>query len=211
MPPSRTQLCVREVSKNLLVSLRPEGFRRQSPHLFRENNEIVHSINFQCSQWGSSSKGSFTINLCVSNRELFPLWTGRSFPKNPGTAIWPVSMRIGKLDSNYDRWWEVDETTDPCQLAASIDQQYRGAILDMFARLSSLDDLDEALARFKRYGDVPGIHEAQAPLIRAIISSTKGNQQFASELLTASAASSRGSSFERRVSIIAERLGIEIG
>ncbi len=139
------------------------------------------------------------------------MWTGRSFPRNPGTAIWPISMRIGMLDSDFDRWWEVDESTDPEQLAVSIDSQYRDSILDMFEKLSTLNDLDEALSRFKRFGDVPGVHEAQVPLIRAIISSTKGNQQFASVLLAESAASNQGSSFERTVSTIAERLGIDIG
>ena len=114
------------------------------------------------------------------------------------------------LDSVHDRWWSVDESVSAEDLAESIDQQYRDQIQEFFSRYPSLAVLESALSSVQKYDDVPGVYVAQVPLIRAIISCIKGKRLAAKELLEASAASSRGTSFAETVSIIAKRLNIEI-
>ena len=82
-------------------------------------------------------------------------------------------------------------------------------MLRLFDMYSSLEDLEKALSAMKRCGDVPGVHEAQVPLIRAIIWSIKGSHENAAHLIDTAAANSQGSPFKRTVTNIANRLGVE--
>ncbi|WP_425603184.1 DUF4304 domain-containing protein [Lysobacter soli] len=112
MASSITQDCIRQVSTYVAEAFKPDGFRRQAPHLWRERGDVINVINFQASQWGSAKAGRFTINLASTNRHLYSTWTGRKFPANPAAAIWPVHIRIGALTSGTDLWWDVEESTN---------------------------------------------------------------------------------------------------
>jgi len=210
MPLTPTQKCIRVVSERLLGSLKAHGFRRRVPHLWRDKNDVVHVINFQASQWGSKDRGSFTINLAVTNRELYELWTGKEFPTNPGSATWPINTRIGKLIENKDVWWDVTHNTDYESLAAEIVETYDRPILEFFEPFTSLKSLERSLSEVRSYGDVPGIYEAQAPLIRAIIHSIWSDKESAKRLLESSMSESANTPFASTVSTIASRLQIAL-
>ena len=193
-----------------MAELKPSGFRRRVPHLWREENDVVHAINFQASQWGSEAQGSFTINLAVTNRDLYSLWTGKNFPANPGSATWPISARIGYLLENKDVWWDVDGNTDVEHLASETVEMCHRPILEYFDLFADLDSLERSLAEVKSYGDVPGVHAAQAPLIRAIIKTIWGDNEAAKRLLVSSMSDSAGTPFANTVSTIASRLQIAV-
>lgn len=210
MTNSVTRDCVRHLSARLAKALKSEGFRRQAPHLWRERDGLINVVHFQVSQWGSAQAGRFTINLASTNRTLYATWIGRAFPANPGTAIWPVQTRIGALAGTLDLWWDVDASTDADALCDRIVDSFRPGIVQWFDRYPSLGALESALSDFRRYGDVPGVHEAQVPLIRAILKQQSGDRVAAAQLLADSMATSRGTPFAETVSIIASRLKLDI-
>ena len=206
MAHSITQTCMREVSTRIAKAFKSEGFRRQAPHLWREQGDLVNVINFQASQWGSASAGSFTINLASTNRPLYSTWTGRAFPANPATATWPVHTRIGALAGGADLWWDVDESTDAAALAERIVDSFHHGILEWFAEYPSLAALESGLSTFRQYGDVPGVHEAQVPLIQAIIKHQAGDLPGSSRFLAIATVAAQGKPFAEVVSVISERL-----
>lgn len=73
-----------------------------------------------------------------------------------------------------------------------------------------LESLENLLADFRSYGDIPGVFEAQAPLIRAIILAIRGDKETARRLLVASMTASVNSRFAGTVSTIASRLQIAV-
>jgi hypothetical protein len=55
--------------------------------------------------------------LGVSSPALFEGFIGRTFPKVPAAALWPVNARIGfVMPAHRDLWSEVDESTDIAKL-----------------------------------------------------------------------------------------------
>lgn len=209
MASSITQDCIRQVSTYVAEAFKPDGFRRQAPHLWRERGDVINVINFQASQWGSAEAGRFTINLASTNRHLYSTWTGRKFPANPAAAIWPVHIRIGALTSGTDLWWDVEESTDAHALAEFIVDSFRKDILTWFETYPSLAALDAGLSNFQKYGDVPGVTEAQVPLIRAIIKHHSGDLLAAERGLAAAMVASNGTPFAETVSVIAARLNAQ--
>jgi Domain of unknown function (DUF4304) len=210
MPVSVTRACMAAVSKELARQLPSAGFRRQSPHLWREKGELIHVINLQASPWGTSQEGQFTINLAITNRLIYSTWTGKPFPSNPGAAVWPVQSRIGRVIGDHDHWWKVSDSTDVAALASSVVTQVRAPALDWFGVYPGLDALDAALAKAKRVNDVPGVYETQAPIVRAIISCMRGNTSKARELLSSAYALHKGKPFAETIEVIASRLKIDV-
>lgn len=198
------------LSKELARLLSAEGFRRQTPHLWREQGELIHVINLQASSWGTSQEGQFTVNLAITNRLIYSVWSGRSFPSNPGSAVWPVHTRIGRLLGDHDIWWEVSGSTDKDALVSSVAAQVEASALEWFSAYQGLEALDATLAKAKNFNDVPGVYETQAPVIRAIISSMRGNTPMARELLSSSFASHAGKPFGESIRMVGRRLGIDV-
>ena len=210
MPVSVTRACMAAVSKELARLLTSAGFRRKTPHLWREQNELIHVINLQASPWGNSQEGQFTVNLAITNRLLYSVWSGHPFPSNPGAAVWPVQSRIGRLLGDRDMWWKVSDSTDKDALASSVAAQVRAPVLEWFSAYPGLEALDAALAKAKKFNDVPGVYETQAPVIRAILSSLQGNTSAARDLLSSSYASNKGKPFGETIEAIASRLRIDV-
>lgn len=140
---SVTKNIIAEISRGVCTSLLiPAGFLRAAPHFWRENEGINHAINFQASAWGSQQSGSFTINLGVSTRALYEGFTGSTFPTNHGTALWPVSVRIGMLMPDHmDRWWEVMVSSDIKRISEEVVIALREYALPFFDRLRTREQL----------------------------------------------------------------------
>ena len=167
-------------------------------------------MHFQGSQWGTREHGRFTINLGATQPEIYSLWTGRAFPSNPGSALWPISARIGSFVDGKDLWWSVDRLTDTEILAHEILNIVELHVLPWFDRFNTLSDLDSALAGMEKFGDVPGVHMAQVPLIRAIIANRLGQRAAAKQLIACAASESEGKPFGKTVEKISSRLGINV-
>jgi len=210
MAHSVTHICVKEVSACLFKNLKDYGFRRRSPNLWREVEDVIQMLHFQSSQWGTKSKGNFTINVAVTHPELFSLWTGRPFPANPATATWPLVQRIGHIIDGRDVWWDVDESTDAKILGTKISESYLNLLLNWLDQYSSLKSIESALSTFTKYGDVPGVHEAQVPLIQAIIAKVHGDRETTEQFIFKALTDSKGKPFEQTVRTIANRVGVNV-
>jgi len=161
---SVTRDVISAISKGPCAALLSQaGFRRSSPHFWRDEKDINHAVNFQASQWGSQESGGFTINLGVSSRALYEGFTGRRFPSNRGTALWPISVRIGGLmNERTDRWWNVESLAQADAIGEEVVASLRQYGLPFFEALRTREQLADwvqtPVPRFR-------VFPAQVPLI----------------------------------------------
>ena len=168
---STTRQAIAHISKAIAPRMRALGFRQQANHFHRRSADLVHGINFQASRWGSFDEG-FTLNLLVTSDWLYQAWSGRAFPANPATALFPVQQRIGSLmPSHLDHWWSVSTTTDIGALSNEIGEQIAAHALPFF---DTFPDSHALLERARSGIGIPGLTAAQVPLVHAIIASHGG-------------------------------------
>ena len=209
MTTSCTTQAIRDISKESCASvLKPFGFRRRSPHFYRESQDLIHAVHFQASQWGSSDSGSFTINLVVTSPVLYPYWTGRAFPKNPATAAWPVQVRLGTVcPEERDMWWDVEPETDISALGADISARLQEHAIPFF---DSFPDSAPLLHALSQQSPLRGVIEAQIPLIQAMLLVERGERSEARALLQSVFREREGNPFQQTVVTIAKRLEVEL-
>lgn len=190
------------------LGLKQAGFRRMGNHLNRSRENLVHAIHFQGSQWGSAASGSFTVNLVVTSPFLYSTWTGRPFPANPASALFAVTSRIGRLmPSRADHWWQVEEETDLAALAnetASAIVEYGLPFFDEF------DTVQSILTRLRHGDPLPGLTDAQLPLVHAMLSIQAGAREEGQGLLERAYSAAGSSAFRGTVRMIADRLGVPV-
>jgi hypothetical protein len=206
---SVTRSIIAATSKGACAKLlKPRGYRRQGPHFWREQEGIYHTINFQASAWGSKDDGEFTVNLGVTTIALYEGFPGHKFPSNPGTALWPISRRIGKMKpSNLDRWWKVSASTDAHALGEEVAIALRDYALPFFERVNGPSQLTE----FVRTATMSeGVSPAHVPIILAAIAVERGDAGEASTLLTNAVSECRGKPFESTLRLVAKRLNVPI-
>jgi hypothetical protein len=206
---SVTQQAIRAISAGAVsLLLAPVGFKRRSPHFWRETDGIYQAVHFQASQWGTSSEGSFTVNLGISSPTLYASFTGREFPKNPATVLWPVSARIGSLmPSHCDLWWEVSERTDLDTLGIEVASALRDHALPYLDRIRTPDQFNTLLLGEQ---PIPGVTAAQRPLIGATLAIDIGEYQSARRMLEEALAKHLGKPFESTVRNVARRLDLQL-
>jgi hypothetical protein len=188
------------------VGLTDAGFRRQGNHLHRLVDGVFHAINFQGSQWGSASSGSFTVNLVVTSPFLHTTWTGRPFPSNPASSLFPLRSRIGRLmPSRRDHWWEVDDRTivdTLAQEAATEIIQYGLPFFEPFKSTKSM------LVSLREGKELPCLSAAHLPLIHAILAVEAGAGAEARGVLERALVGAGASPFRETIQAIGERLGV---
>ncbi len=209
MPVSLTTQAIRRVSALCAPALAGHGFKRQSPHFHRLTpGGLYHFIHFQASQWGSHDEGSFTLNLGVSSPWLYTKWTTRPFPKNPGSALWPVQQRIGSLlPGPRDIWWTIDAAADIDAIGAEISDTLVQHGLRFFDYYS---DTDALLDRALSAKGVHGASDAQHPLIASMLLVERGDTVRARTLLEQSLHDYADSRFCDTIREIARRLNIDL-
>lgn len=191
------------------LGLRDAGFRRQGNHLHRKMNDLIHAVHFQASQWGSSDGGRFTVNLVVTCPFLYTIWTGRDFPKNPASTLFPVTSRIGRLmPARRDHWWEVDALTDQEALSRDVVAVVLEFGVPFFDAFQSTEVM---LARLRLGNGLPGLTEAQCPLVHAMLAVQKGARDEASKVLCMARIAAGTSPFLSTVQSIGDRLRIPLG
>jgi hypothetical protein len=186
----------------------PHGFKRRAPHFWRETDGIYQSVNFQASQWGTSDGGQFTINLGVSSPVLYTSFTGREFPKNPSTVLWPIYNRIGGLmPSRCDLWWKVEAHTDVVALGLEVAAALRDYALPFFERIRTAEQFNSLLLSDQ---PIAGVTAAQRPLIGATLAVRLGQNAEAQRMLCAALDAHRGKPFESTVRTVAKQLEIHL-
>ncbi|WP_161554806.1 DUF4304 domain-containing protein [Ereboglobus luteus] len=209
MNTSTTRRAIRQISKQCAAALAPHGFKLQSPHLHRLMPDgLYHAINFQSSQWGDRHEGRFTINLIVTSQWLHTHWTNLPFPKNPGSAPWPILRRLGQqLPAGNDKWWDVNADTNLDALFTEISRALIKHALPFFAQYP---DSQAILDRVRTGGFVHSASDAQRPLIAAILLVEKRQPEAAREILLNALKENAGSPFAKTINLIASRLGIKL-
>jgi Domain of unknown function (DUF4304) len=209
MSPSSTVRAIGAASRAVAaLGLRDAGFKRRGNHLHRTGERIVHAVHFQASQWGSATSGSFTVNLVVTNPFMFETWTGRPFPSNPASALFPIVMRIGSvMPAQRDHWWEVGEGTDVDVLSREVASAVIEHGLTFFEPFKSCALI---LERLREGRGLPGLTEPQLPLVHAMLATEAGDQGEARAQLMMAYTRAGTSPFRETVQRIADRLGIRI-
>ena len=213
MSPTQTSITRRAISEisegPCRAILDPLGFRRSAPHFWRLVDGLSQCVNFQSSAWGSRQAGRFTINLGVSSPALFEAFIGRSFPKVPAAALWPVSARIGfVMPTQRDLWWEVDESTDIAKLGAEVADTLHDYAVPWLQSLATRKELVHAFE--DRSASLGGVFSAQVPLVLAIFAAEDGDSTRARSILGSALDDSRGKPFEKTVRRVADRLAIAL-
>ena len=206
---SRTTEVISQISGSACQAvLQPHEFRRKAPHYWRFTDGLSQCVNFQASAWGASNEGRFTINLGVSSRALFEGFTGRQFPKQPSSVLWPTNVRIGHvMPARTDRWWDVNDSSDVPKLADEIAGVLHDYALPFFASLSTRRQFAEAV---QHRASTLRIFRAQVPLVLAILAAEDGDGARARDLLDSSLSTARGQLFEATVRRVAGRLAIAL-
>ena len=189
--------------------LSPLGFRRSAPHYWRVVDGLSQCVNFQASAWGSREAGRFTINLGLSRRALFEGFTGRTFPKEPAAALWPVNARIGfVMPGHRDLWWRVDESTDIAKLGDQVADALQNYAVPWFQSLATRKDLVQAFEH--QTASLVGVFSTQVPLVLAIFAAEDGDLTRARSILGSALNDYRGNPFEKTLRRIADRLAIAL-
>jgi Domain of unknown function (DUF4304) len=181
---STTRQAIAAISRDYCRPLlRPHGFKTRGNGFWRETDGLLQDIGFQASMWGDSRSGRFTINVGVTHPEMYALFVRRPAPKNPSSAQWPITQRIGFLMSDkHDHWWIVDETTDIPTLGKDVASILEAAALPFLEALRAPEQLRSYLA----IGHWVGIPELQVQVARALYMHCNGDSQAAiDELRTA--------------------------
>lgn len=200
----------KEILKTIISLCAPKlkDFKKIGNHFHRHEGDIIHCIHFQSSQWNSGATGQFTVNLIITSEPLYKIWTGKSMPKNPATAMWPIQVRLGMLaPRNSDKWWPLAEGISPEAIAIEITKMIEDYGLPFFSRYSSIDDILKETSKDQK-GSAMFVHKQ---IVRAIILSINGDQTGAKRELEAGieALKKKGISGEVYLTI-AERLNISI-
>lgn len=183
------------------------AWRRRAPHILREQGGLVHAIHFQGSQFGSKDGGSFTVNLSVSSRPIYEGWTGRPFPANPATALFPIQKRIGHfMEDRRDHWWSVTESSNLEERSSSVAATVVSVADSFFNRYASVEAM---LAELRATGTLPGLTKHQAPVVHGIIAAIQ-NEPHEAEAAFRKAMESPIGAFRETVAIVASRVGLSV-
>jgi hypothetical protein len=206
---SVTQQAIKVCSAKTFAAMHrvDSAWRRRAPHILREQGGLVHAIHFQGSQFGSNEEGSFTVNFSVSSRPIYEAWTGRSFPANPATALFPIQKRIGHfLADRRDHWWSVTESSNLEELSLSVTTAVSSVADSFFSRYVSLDAM---LVELRATGTLPGLTKHQAPVVHGIVAAIQ-NQPREAEAAFRKAMESPIGAFRETVALVASRVGLTV-
>jgi hypothetical protein len=208
--PSLTRKAITMISAEACRAiLSPLGFRRSAPHYWRLVDGLSQCVNFQASAWGSHEGGRFTINLGISSPALFEGFIGRSFPKVPAAALWPIYARIGSvMPEHRDLWWDVDERTDIAKLGDQVANTLQTYAVPWFQSLATRKELIYAFEH--QTALLAGVFRAQVPLVLALFAAEDGDLTRARSILGAALDDSRGKPFEKTVRRVADHLAIAL-
>ncbi len=206
--PSATVTAIKQISAAVHRQIAQQGWRRKAPHMIRERGSVIHGIHFQASQFGSAERGTFTINLVVTEARIHQAWARRPLPANPATALYPIQQRIGRMLPNpRDYWWEITADTDLAGIESEILDMLTVAEVDFFVHFQSLEDM---LERLRSQGTLPGLHGRQGGVTHGLIAAILGHAVEAESVLRQEVSASTVPGFTYNVREAAKQVGIHI-
>ncbi len=93
--------------------MKSRGFTRRGQRFWRNAGPVIEVLDLQKSQWNSSRRAEFTVNMGVFSPVINALSNVRVRSLPPATPECTISERIGRLfGSGLDFWWEVHGKND---------------------------------------------------------------------------------------------------
>lgn len=129
-----------EIIKAMVASLHQNrlkelGFRKSGTTWIRPL-PWPQVINVQLSKWNSSTEASFTLNFGISIEALHTASEGLPLKGSLKEYDCDLRARIGQLfPSKKEKWWEVNQNSDPDQLAEDVFARIKQFGLPWFERL----------------------------------------------------------------------------
>src|SRR5439155_20829431 len=101
--------------------LKSLGYKKIGRTFFKVDDGLYKVIGTQADKWNSPEKARFTFNLNVVLPFFHETYLGKPFPRDPGTAAWLTTERIGFVTpENRDLWWTVTPGKENPAVAESV-------------------------------------------------------------------------------------------
>jgi hypothetical protein len=100
--------------------LKARNFTRKGRHFWRDNGPVIDTLNLQKSQWNSGKDAKFCINLGLIWPEVEASFRNKDRTPHPSADASTVSVRLGKLVTGRDHWWEVSIETNLDELESEV-------------------------------------------------------------------------------------------
>ena len=149
--------------------LKDRGFRKSARSFHAQAGDLFQVVQFQASMWNTPDSARFTINLNIVLPFFHEKWTGKPFPKNPGSAAPIITQRIGLLMAGKtDHWWEISPESDVPSVARDVSTALSTHGLPFLDQHTSLDLLLREAGKktaASRFGTNPDLCAAIHPLL----------------------------------------------
>lgn len=129
-------------------TLKPLRFRKKANNFYLFQNGIGHIINIQKSQYGSNDHIKFTINTGIFLPEFwsaFYNYFDKVVPNFPTESECILRMRIGRLKTQPDLWYDINQETEEMFLIEEMRRNLDKFILPHFDQVRSKDMLVDML------------------------------------------------------------------
>jgi hypothetical protein len=100
--------------------LKARKFTRKGRHFWRDNGSVIDTLNVQKSQWNSGADARFCINLGLIWPEVEASIWNKDRTSHPSADRSTVGVRLGKLITGRDYWWDVFLKTNLDDLSLEI-------------------------------------------------------------------------------------------
>ena len=202
-----------EILDEVLTSVSPllvaNGYRKSARSFFALKDGVGRVVQFQTSQLKKPEEAKFTLSLLVTSVAFHEAYTGKAFPKNPGSAEPVVQAAIGRLMPDGEHvWWSLKPDVSSALITKDVEGLLKDLALPFLARFRSEAALLDELERGK---GLPGF-EAMRARCRAVLLTKAGRKTEAGQVLAAllAANSAEGlQGFRDSVNELAARLGVK--
>lgn len=107
------------VASGLGRALRADGYRKERRTWHRASGDLVRIVNVQASAWNTADVGRFTVNLAVYAPKAEVI-AGRPVSMKPKEYQGLLRVRLPRLVTGRDDWWEISATQDPSEVLRDV-------------------------------------------------------------------------------------------
>ena len=178
--------------------LEPKGFMRRKATWNREHSSLVEVIDIQISKGGDT----VTLNAGVLSRPIHFICWGREAEAFVEEPFCTVRARVGQLMDDKDRWWAINGTRTPDEMAECL----VACVLPFLDRMHSFKGMRDWLAS----GGAPSPKNPFQSICFAVLLSRLGNVDGGCKTLAVLEDKALGA-WKARAREVATRIGCEQG
>lgn len=140
------------IANYVAKGLKPHGFTRNGPTLYRQNGDLLQIVNVQGGKWNEKHTGEVYLNLSIFHPKVYEIEWGSPAPKFPKEYEAPMRMRIENHNHTLPREWKYDISTNADDVAHEIVTTIINHGLPLLDQFATLADLARALPDTKKNG-----------------------------------------------------------